>query len=452
LGVYGIAQTPARQSVAEEEYYWKDLPEKGTYWEKLPEKAIPAVRFGLEHAWFGPVYPQEFDVVQAAIVQMVSGKGDFAAALSEAQGALQPETTSESVGAVVDTPQPQSASEQAAVTYFLGSSFTEQELYAVEALAEAFNRDHPDMAVKVESDYVQGDLITEASKRSDCFTTTSWFIDLYQPHKEVLLSLDSLLASEDPEFLQEYSPALLDLDRIEGDLYALPAVVRPPVILYNADLLARRGLQPPANDWAFDDFVNMMTSAASLSEGDRSYGYLWSNDDLFFRGRSVEWIDLNSDPPSVNLDSPEMVSALAWMVELSRSGALLAGDENNDVVSGRVAFWPTIAGRDPGSSNLSVSFQWGVAPYPLTPERTIPPHYEITSHSSLTRPGIHGHVGNGSSSYRLNRMFSWVFQHSVLWRTRRPGKRRLEKPVQRFIDWRWRRLRGSPSCLKDNIS
>jgi ABC-type glycerol-3-phosphate transport system substrate-binding protein len=362
LGAYGIAQTPARKSVAE----------AVDYWNKLPEKAIPAVRYGLEHAWFGPLYPQEFGAVQTAIVQTLEGKSDFAAALAKAQSSSGPEATLETTEVVVATTQPPPAPDQDTITYFMdNSSFSEQERYAVKTLAEAFNRDHPGMAVNVVSDYVDGDLITGMAKKSDCFTTYSWYIDLYQPHEGSLLSLDALVDTEDPAFLKDYSPALLDADRIEGKLYALPAELDPPVILYNATLLAKRGLQPPAVNWTFNDFVNMITLAASTSEVDKSYGFLWGFDDRFFRGRGVKWIDLESNPPVIKIDSPDMVSTLAWLVGLSRSRALLPKDENNDVMSGRIAFWSTVVGRDPDSLNWGVSYQWGMVPYPSMLASTI---------------------------------------------------------------------------------
>jgi ABC-type glycerol-3-phosphate transport system substrate-binding protein len=147
--------------------------------------------------------------------------------------------------------------------------------------------------------------------------------------------------------------------------------------------LARRGLKPPANDWTFDDFLALISAAASPDENNPTYGLaleynLWPVD-MFLAGRNLRLADLNADPPRLNFDSPESQAFLEWLVELADANVLYPASsisiesyqENfpvtrQAILDGKVAFWlswyadnfgGTFQIQDPG-------FNLGVAPLP----------------------------------------------------------------------------------------
>jgi ABC-type glycerol-3-phosphate transport system substrate-binding protein len=118
----------------------------------------------------------------------------------------------------------------------------------------------------------------------------------------------------------------------------------------------------------------LISKAASTSETDRSYGFLYSGwETLLTAGSGVQWADLTKDPPQAFFDSSEMIAALNWQLGLVKSNALLIQTNDNwmeieeAVRSGQVAFWTTQAGQPQGwyFQMEEPKFKIGAAPLPL---------------------------------------------------------------------------------------
>jgi ABC-type glycerol-3-phosphate transport system substrate-binding protein len=366
-------QAPARRSVSDQMDYFS----------VLPEETRAAVRFALEHAWFGSLYPETFASAQSAITKTIQEGMSFAEAVEAAKGELQggPKPTPDTAEVVVATPLAPPPEDATVINYFY-NAWEPRDRENFRAIVETFNADHPDLFVKPSYDIMNppmnGDLLAWISEQYDCF---SWYPSFNpdQPPQGVI-SLNSLIEAEDPEFIQDFVPEQLDALRIEGALYGIPTVSQPKMIAYNADLLARRGLEPPALDWTFADFVELINAAASTSEDDLSYGFLidpWEN--FLYLGRGAEWADLAKDPPEANFLSPDMVSTMAWMTDLIESGALLV--QRDDSIEswttveqafreGQVAFWVAQAGQEEGwwFQGLEPEYKVGMAPLPTIDE------------------------------------------------------------------------------------
>lgn len=369
---YEFMQMPSRQSVADEVGYWNNLP----------AGLEPTLRFSVEHAWFGSLYPQSFEAVNQAIGEVLGGKTDFVAAVEKAQAQLasSPAPTPDTAPVVVATPQPPPPAGARVIEYYY-------EAYTpgagpVKELSETFNQAHPDIFIKLSREFggpPEGqDYFEYMTEQFDCLT---WYMPSFEYQQPTgLLSLNALIEAEDPAFLRDYSPEQLEKYRLEGQLLGLPAYSQPQVLAYNADLLARRGLQPPGEDWSFDDFIELATKVSSTSEADKSYGLVYNEwEYLLLDGRGIEWADLTTDPPVAKFDSPEMVSALAWLLDLADSGVILMQDQDNWSVveeafsSSQVAFWTTQAGNKeswywygPGGEENRPNI--GVALMPALPE------------------------------------------------------------------------------------
>jgi ABC-type glycerol-3-phosphate transport system substrate-binding protein len=166
-----------------------------------------------------------------------------------------------------------------------------------------------------------------------------------------LLNLNSLMSSEPASFTNDFAPPMMDKFRYEGDLYGLPLTSQVQMMAYNADLLGRRGLSVPKNDWTFDEFVELASAAASTNSSDPSYGYLFSTyDEFFFLGREVRWADLQANPAKVYFDSPEMLAHLRWIASLKDNGTLFLQDDNWQemeklMTGGQLAFWSAMMGE-----------------------------------------------------------------------------------------------------------
>jgi multiple sugar transport system substrate-binding protein len=370
---YEFMQMPARQSVTGEVGYWQNLP----------AGLEPALRFAVEHAWFGSLYMREFEIANKALTESWNEGGDFVAAIDKARAELAatPQPTPDTAAVVVATPQPPPPAGTRVVDYFY-EVYDPSGSGTIKTLVETFNKEHPDILIKLSREFSgppEGqDYFEYITEKFDCLT---WYQPSFEyQNPEGLLSLNALVEAEGPAFLQDFAPDELESYRLEGELLGLPAFSQPQIIAYNADLLAKRGLEPPGSDWTFDDFIELATKAASPSEAEKSYGSLYNEwENLLLAGRGVQWADMKSDPPVARFNSADMLSALAWLKDLVESGVLLVQTDDNWMTvqeafsSGQVAFWTAQAGNKQGwywsgPPGEEKPPKIGVAPMPAMPD------------------------------------------------------------------------------------
>lgn len=355
-----IVYAPARISVTESSSYWEDLP----------DELEASVRYMLQHAWYGTAYPESLAAVREALLVAATGQNDFATALKTlmVQLALTPQPTPNLTPIAVATPKPVTPADVLEIRYGY-QTFGEVE-QAIKAAAAAYNQEHPNVMVNISTDLdiPETSPLVYLTDNFDCFTSRPFLWDTRNLDR--LLPIDALMDAEGTSFIQDFPVATLDAFRYEGALYGLPAYSIVPVMTYNADLLAKRGLQPPDNDWTFYDFVEMMNTAASTARDDRSYGFIFNPFDfLLLEGRGARWADFTSNPPVPAFDSPEFASGLDWIRSLIQSGVLLIDQDfatsRQAITSGQVAFWITMLEfGDYWFSGQRPNFNIGVAPLP----------------------------------------------------------------------------------------
>jgi ABC-type glycerol-3-phosphate transport system substrate-binding protein len=368
--VWELQQVPARQSVADQIGYFK----------MLPGKVEETVRYGMSHAWFGSQNPGTLETIGQGIATYIAGKKDFDTAIAEAMVTIAsiPQPTPDTTPVVVATPQPPPPVGATVVNFFTNRFGPGPEGDPIKTLAESYMGSHPDIFIKVAYDH-QGrpdeDYLGSLAGSFDCFAWYEPYFENQAP--QGLLSLNSLFSAEGNAFTGDFNPTQLDTFRYAGELYGLPVSSQTSIMSYNADLLARRGLQPPSTDWTFEDFIDLMEAASSTAATDRTYGFLSDGwDDLLLEGRGAKWADLESDPPQALFDSPEMMATLNWLADMANSGVLLMQKENNweeinnAFGEGRVAFWIAQAGEPWGyymPFGQPPSYKIGVAPMPQMP-------------------------------------------------------------------------------------
>ncbi|MFZ6027072.1 MAG: ABC transporter substrate-binding protein [Chloroflexota bacterium] len=372
-GPWEKLQLPARSSVAD----------AAGYWDMLPGGSHEAIRYIVAHGWYGSAYPEVTYSVMDAVNKVVAGKAALAAALAEAETArtasTTPSPTPNTTPIVVATPRPTLSADTTVIDYYASVWGPERE--ALMKLVEAYNKANPGVSVVMRNEFSPAekeDYEEALSKEFDCFlwypTYTSAFNATEEQKEPSFLSLDALIETEGPEFLQDFDAGLLSTYRKDGALYGLPAFNVPQIMAYNIDLLQKRGIEPPNPGWTFDDFVSLVTEAASTSAADRSYGMMYSEWDTFlFDSNGVKWLDLSGSAPAVLFDSADFINSLAWMDGLVKSGALLIQNETNweesqkAIEEGRIAFWITQVGQPQGwyFSEQEPSFDIGVATMPV---------------------------------------------------------------------------------------
>jgi multiple sugar transport system substrate-binding protein len=354
-----IAMVPGRSSVVEAEGFW----------EILPVQLQPTVRYILEQGGYvDALYADPVWTVSKALSKAAAGNVDFVTALEQAKEQLARSPSGPGNPVVVATPQPTLSADITAID-FLYNAFGEENRQVFKAMTEAYNKSHPDTRINLSTQFPvpeHGDYYQTLTS-FDCFLSTpqDWT-------KGYFLPLDSFIESEDSSFLQDFAPALLDRFRYDGVLYGLPAFSQPTVMVYNADLLVKRGLETPSNDWTFNDYIELATKAASASESEKSYGILLGvGDPQLLLGRGVELGDTTTNPPvPPQFDSPEFASALAWIADLYEAGVLLDYSRVSEAElmqidrSGQLAFWNTQVGYVGSFFTDKPNYRIGVLPMP----------------------------------------------------------------------------------------
>lgn len=127
--------------------------------------------------------------------------------------------------------------------------------------------------------------------------------------------------AEVDELLNDVDPALIEPFIIDGSQYLLPHSWNSMLMYYNTARFAEAGLEPPADDWTWDDFLVAAQALTEDTDGDgqpNRYGYdigggpfglePWfaSNGGSFMSG---DWCN-------AQLNSPEVVGAFEFLSSL----------------------------------------------------------------------------------------------------------------------------------------
>jgi multiple sugar transport system substrate-binding protein len=337
------------------------------YWNHVSSANLAAaIRFGLEHGWFGSSYPQAFDAVGGALATTFSSSGSITFDAALADVTVAPTPTPDSQPVVVATPQPLTVVKEgmSGVRYLAPAGLPGgAEIY--QKLVDKFQSTHPDVAVRVSFDFTWpgGDPLPTLTQNFDCF---AW--DEFKANNDISLLADlaPLLAQDDPPLSSDFYPGRLDAYTQNQAIYGLPASNKLMLMYYNQNLLDGKELQPPTRQWTFDEFLNLAEAASAAGQ---TYGTA-ETEDLLFAGRGVPWVDAFADPPTVSINTPETLAALASLADLVKTGVLLPTTLQNwttidqVIASGQVAFW---MGLNQNGPTVDMPFSVGIAPIPQTP-------------------------------------------------------------------------------------
>ncbi len=234
-----------------------------------------------------------------------------------------------------------------------------------QAIAAAFEAQHPDIEVQVEA---YGDGFDE--KMAAGFGAGDppdlaymWNYPDYAPN---LLPLDELLAADAEAQAQfaGYYQNLIDYNRYQGTLYGLPIGFSTHAIYYNKSLFDAAGVPYPQEGWTWDDFRAI---AEQLTDADNNQfgcvleaapdpydwqAYFWSNGGTFISedGSKLDGY-LNSDA------NAEVLDFLGGMV---RDGICILGGGNNQLSTSDLFATGKIAMEQDGVWPISQYQQAGI--------------------------------------------------------------------------------------------
>ncbi len=381
---------PAQIKVAENNGYWMDLD----------AQTATAVNYALNHAWYGREASQLLDVINDALVKAIVDNIPLHEALASIQlNIALPPPTPDSTPIAVSTPKPTKipiahSNNNDTVKYFV-DPYYHGTLDVLETLADKFNQDHSDITIELinaQSAFgYDGYNFDQLVKQFDCFAGNS---GVFTPMITQIYNLDPLIDADlDRElFLNDIPPDLLSMNRVNGELYALPVTSQPTVMYYNKDIFSEMGVEPPTLDWNLADFF---TLASTISAED-IYGFVPIDGHEFLNfllaEQEIQLYDLTSATPVLNFNDPKVLGIVTKLVDMSENGIIppvnyqIDISKNNSsqryslVQDGNAAMWMNFAGLDYGffAPPEGPNFEVGVIPLPST-GKLFPPSYQGVS-------------------------------------------------------------------------
>ncbi|EFX52253.1 ABC transporter substrate-binding protein [Streptococcus cristatus] len=226
---------------------------------------------------------------------------------------------------------------------YAGSSWdvpNSRENKALDTLIKKFEKTHPHVKIIYESGIPKknyADWLAEQvlkGEQPDLFMVPENDFSMLAS-AGALKSLDTLLTDDERT---AFYPVAYEAGQYQGVSYALPVESNPIMMCVNKDLLEKEGISIPESGWTLADFYEICKKVTKDTNGDGvvdQYGitdYTWQQALIAYGGHLT-------DKSGINVDSPEMHQALAFMSKLDMLSQHYKVT-SHDFDEGRVAFYP----------------------------------------------------------------------------------------------------------------
>lgn len=125
-------------------------------------------------------------------------------------------------------------------------------------------------------------------------------------NKQVLASLDSFLKKDKESNVEDYVPTFLDLGKVNGKQYALPAYGTTQVLYFRKDILAKSNIDPSQ----LKTWESLGEAAKKIKAEQKVFGWepMWGSGNLIDASLSAGGKVLSDDGKKVMIDSTEWVN------------------------------------------------------------------------------------------------------------------------------------------------
>jgi len=253
-------------------------------------------------------------------------------------------------------------------------AFPDDDLGYYEALAQAFQADHPNLSIRLLPKRPAA-LAALGPADADAFVVSLPIEPLLA--RGVLLDLTGQLSAGDPPLKDDLFPYARDAVSHDGHIWALPTGVDPVLLFYNRTLFDSRGIPYPDSSWDWDGFLHTAQALRDASQG--IYGYaaaLWRQEPwLFILQHGGRLVDNWQHPTRLALDDPQTIEAMQWYADLmlrldvapspQEARQAFGGPQGTygGVLAGKIGMW---AGHLSSRMALAsqATFDWGVTVLP----------------------------------------------------------------------------------------
>lgn len=139
-------------------------------------------------------------------------------------------------------------------------------------------------------------------------------------YNDLFAPLDGYLEN-DPDgssLTESMDPQLMDGFAKDGKQYLIPNTWNTMLMYYNTKMFADAGIERPADDWTWDDFLAIAKKLTTGSGDDKVYGFGLP----YFNFGLTPWLysnsasEMNEDLTEPTLDDPATVEAMTWVRDL----------------------------------------------------------------------------------------------------------------------------------------
>jgi multiple sugar transport system substrate-binding protein len=213
---------------------------------------------------------------------------------------------------------------------------------------------------------------------------------------------------QDPAFnWDDFAEGARSAATVDGQVYAIPALIDNLAIVYNKDLFQQANVDEPTADWTWDDFTaaaNALTDASKQQYGfafpiDASEDTVWHYDAMLWEaGGDI----LNADNTQAVFNSDAGVQALTTLQQMAVTDKSVFLDQQN---VGKIDEL-----FNAGKIGMLVTGPWALSSYPSVNYGVqIMPMYEGGSHATIAGPDMwvmFDNDGHGDAAWQFMQWFT----------------------------------------------
>ena len=280
--------------------------------------------------------------------------------------------------------------EKETVIRFFNPQSLSEEIKIMEEIVNEFEKDNPDIKVKVESGGTPDKLLVEIAGGMPPDVFLSWTDWGPMAAKNALLELDTYIKKYQLN-LNDYFPSAIDFSKYKGKIYVFPVNLHIPVVFYNKDMFDKAGMPYPDWAWTWNEYYEIavrLTDNAGKNGMRTQFGTQLGNSAYF-------WILQNKgnifdiENKRINIKSKEVQESLRFAYKLYKDASPSLSEmktfsgvgDVNPFMIGRIGMFI----QTPAYVSIfskGESFHWDIAPLP------IPPHGERVNIVSADYLGI----------------------------------------------------------------
>jgi len=158
-----------------------------------------------------------------------------------------------------------------------------------------------------------------------------WIMDMSQYVQDnMLIDLKPYMDNDEELKSKKIKEGFLDAFDINGKRYGSPFVYVPSWILVNKDLLAKHGMEMPANDWTYDQLRDMAKKATDPAAGEYGLAFssiiaMWFLNAVATANGSAPSLDyMSADFTQSVLNTPAVLEDFKWLQDFVKKDGSMA--------------------------------------------------------------------------------------------------------------------------------